>query len=449
MQQKMITQKRTQAECRPRYQEVAVDHTAVSDMKYKQMNRAVLTEFLSYSSLKRSKGNTHLFHFLRLWARAATRPGYKDGIAYNTGMLILPLDSKKHRNHLCRVLDVRTPEDALHILKEMQKMKVLTYKVQQGQVWIWLDWSCIFINPKKELSPMQRLFYAESGFILFPITAISKLLRLDEPDRHLSPMDMFLDLWFHGTVCDPYTAGSVLMPVVHLELNQKVYKECMENEKILDPRVHLDDLAVRWNCSKSTVSRRLGTFVSDGLLGIYETHPACLESQGMLLVLPGYCSRHFSRRGNVVQDPVLPDPETAILAVEIAKHDIWDEQHLPEHIRRFARTAHFKGNGQKLTPMNPFYPYLDDLGQDMEQAAGGRNQSEPVTEEALGNAPHENTETFRTVAGRNHWQQARFLFWLESGENGAEFFCVPVRTVWKQWYKPMCRAYEGCGPPEV
>lgn len=56
MQQKMITQKRTQAECRPRYQEVAVDHTAVSDMKYKQMNRAVLTEFLSYSSLKRSKG---------------------------------------------------------------------------------------------------------------------------------------------------------------------------------------------------------------------------------------------------------------------------------------------------------------------------------------------------------------------------------------------------------
>ena len=45
MQQKMITQKRTQAECRPRYQEVAVDHTAVSDMKYKQMNRAVLTEF--------------------------------------------------------------------------------------------------------------------------------------------------------------------------------------------------------------------------------------------------------------------------------------------------------------------------------------------------------------------------------------------------------------------
>lgn len=35
-----------------------------------------------------------------------------------------------------------------------------------------------------------------------------------------------------------------------------------------------------------------------------------------------------------------------------AKHDIWDEQHLPEHIRRFARTAHFKGNGQKLTPMN-------------------------------------------------------------------------------------------------
>ena len=91
----------------------------------------------------------------------------------------------------------------------------------------------------------------------FPITAISKLLRLDEPDRHLSPMDMFLDLWFHGTVCDPYTAGSVLMPVVHLELNQKVYKECMENEKILDPRVHLDDLAVRWNCSKSTVSRRL------------------------------------------------------------------------------------------------------------------------------------------------------------------------------------------------
>lgn len=66
MQQKMITQKRTQAECRPRYQEVAVDHTAVSDMKYKQMNRAVLTEFLSYSSLKRSKGNTHLFHFLRL-----------------------------------------------------------------------------------------------------------------------------------------------------------------------------------------------------------------------------------------------------------------------------------------------------------------------------------------------------------------------------------------------
>ena len=262
-------------------------------------------------------------------------------------------------------------------------------------------------------------------------------------------MDMFLDLWFHGTVCDPYTAGSVLMPVVHLELNQKVYKECMENEKILDPRVHLDDLAVRWNCSKSTVSRRLGTFVSDGLLGIYETHPACLESQGMLLVLPGYCNRHFSRRGNVVQDPVLPDPETAILAVEIAKHDIWDEQHLPEHIRRFARTAHFKGNGQKLTPMNPFYPYLDDLGQDMEQAAGGRNQSEPVTEEAMGNAPHENTETFRTVSGRNHWQQARFLFWLESGENGAEFFCVPVRTVWKQWYKPMCRAYEGCGPPEV
>ena len=225
MQQKMITQKRTQAECRPRYQEVAVDHTAVSDMKYKQMNRAVLTEFLSYSSLKRSKGNTHLFHFLRLWARAATRPGYKDGIAYNTGMLILPLDSKKHRNHLCRVLDVRTSEDALHILKEMQKMKVLTYKVQQGQVWIWLDWSCIFINPKKELSSMQRLFYAESGFILFPITAISKLLRLDEPDRHLSPMDMFLDLWFHGTVCDPYTAGSVLMPVVHLELNQKVYKD--------------------------------------------------------------------------------------------------------------------------------------------------------------------------------------------------------------------------------
>ena len=151
----------------------------------------------------------------------------------------------------------------------------------------------------------------------------------------------------------------------------------------------------------------------------------------------------------MVQDPVLPDPETAILAVEIAKHDIWDEQHLPEHIRRFARTAHFKGNGQKLTPMNPFYPYLDDLGQDMEQAAGGRNQSEPVTEEAMGNAPHENTETFRTVSGRNHWQQARFLFWLESGENGAEFFCVPVRTVWKQWYKPMCRAYEGCGPPEV
>lgn len=95
--------------------------------------------------------------------------------------------------------------------------------------------------------------------------------------------------------------------------------------------------------------------------------------------------------------------------------------------------------------MNPFYPYLDDLGQDMEQAAGGRNQSEPVTEEAMGNAPHENTETFRTVSGRNHWQQARFLFWLESGENGAEFFCVPVRTVWKQWYKPMCRAYEGCG----
>ena len=45
----------------------------------------------------------------------------------------------------------------------------------------------------------------------------------------------------------------------------------------------------------------------------------------------------------------------------------------------------------------------------------------------MGNAPHENTETFRTVAGRNHWQQARFLFWLESGENGAEFFCVPVR----------------------
>lgn len=75
MQQEMITQKITQAECRPRYQEVAVDHTAVSDMKYKQMNRTVLTEFLSYSSLKRSKGNTHLFHFLRLWARAATRPG--------------------------------------------------------------------------------------------------------------------------------------------------------------------------------------------------------------------------------------------------------------------------------------------------------------------------------------------------------------------------------------
>lgn len=72
----------------------------------------------------------------------------------------------------------------------------------------------------------------------------------------------------------------------------------------------------------------------------------------------------------MVQDPVLPDPETAILAVEIAKHDIWDKQHLPEHIRRFARTAHFKGNGQKLTPMNPFYPYLDDLGQDMEQAEG-------------------------------------------------------------------------------
>ena len=162
MQQEMITQKMIKAEYRPRFQEVAVDHTAVSDMKYKQMNRTVLTEFLSYSSLKRRKGNTHLFHFLRLWARAATRPGYKDGIAYNTGMLILPLDSKKHRNHLCRVLDVRTPEDALHILKEMQKMKVLTYKVQQGQVWIWLDWSCIFINPKKELSPMQRLFYAES-----------------------------------------------------------------------------------------------------------------------------------------------------------------------------------------------------------------------------------------------------------------------------------------------
>lgn len=144
---------------------------------------------------------------------------------------------------------------------------------------------------------MQRLFYAESGFILFPITAISKLLRLDEPDRHLSPMDMFLDLWFHGTVCDPYTAGSVLMPVVHLELNQKVYKECMENEKILDPRVHLDDLAVRWNCSKSTVSRRLGTFVSDGLLGIYETHPACLESQGMLLVLPDIATGIFPDGG--------------------------------------------------------------------------------------------------------------------------------------------------------
>lgn len=87
------------------------------------------------------------------------------------------------------------------------------------------------------------------------------------------------------------------MPVVHLKLSPKVYQECMENEKILDPRVHLDDLAVRWNCSRSTVSRRLGTFVADGLLGIYETHPACLESKGMLLVLPGYCSRHFSRRG--------------------------------------------------------------------------------------------------------------------------------------------------------
>lgn len=57
----------------PRYQEVAVDHTAVSDMKYKQMNRAVLTEFLSYSSLKRSKGNTHLFHFLRLWAKSGNQ----------------------------------------------------------------------------------------------------------------------------------------------------------------------------------------------------------------------------------------------------------------------------------------------------------------------------------------------------------------------------------------
>lgn len=84
MQQEMITQKMIKAEYRPRYQEVAVDHTAVSDMKYKQMNRTVLTEFLSYSSLKRSKGNTHLFHFLRLWARAATRPGYKDGIAYTS-----------------------------------------------------------------------------------------------------------------------------------------------------------------------------------------------------------------------------------------------------------------------------------------------------------------------------------------------------------------------------
>ena len=47
MQQEMITQKMIKAEYRPRYQEVAADHTAVSDMKYKQMNRTVLTEFLS------------------------------------------------------------------------------------------------------------------------------------------------------------------------------------------------------------------------------------------------------------------------------------------------------------------------------------------------------------------------------------------------------------------
>ena len=151
----------------------------------------------------------------------------------------------------------------------------------------------------------------------------------------------------------------------------------------------------------------------------------------------------------MVQDPALPDPETAILAVEIAKHDIWDEQHLPEHIRRFAQTARFKGNGQKLTPMNPFYPYLDNLGQNMEKAAGGRNECTPVAEKVMGDVPYENTEPAGTVEGRNHWQQARFLFWLEWGENGAEFFCVPVRTVWKQWYKPMCRAYEGCGLPDV
>ena len=146
---------------------------------------------------------------------------------------------------------------------------------------------------------------------------------------------------------------------------------------------------------------------------------------------------------------ILPDPETAILAVEIAKHDIWDKQHLPEHIRRFAQTAHFKGSGQKLIPMNPFYPYLDNLGQDMEQAAGRRDERTPAAEDAMGAAPHGNREPVGTVAGRNHWQQARFLFWLEPGENGASFYCVPVRTVWKQWYKPMYRAYEGCGPPEV
>lgn len=231
----------------------------------------------------RTNGGSFLFYYILLCSFANYRTSNRriEGITYTVGPgeWICPLSELKDQFRL------RFQHQVLSVLEFFEEQHYISYSLLGKNKLVKFtiaDW-------QKDNTALRYSYPCKKdmGFFFFSIAKVHELIGMGK----CSEMDILLDLWVHTVFNDTQVQGSDIGPVVYFRNNTG------------NPLTSYSELAERWGCSRTTVSRLLKKLEGLDLLSLIPFS----GNIGSVIYLKNYLSTMFS-----ISDVMIDKEEVAL-----------------------------------------------------------------------------------------------------------------------------------------
>ena len=230
--------------------------------------RDFIRELMRDSSIRTTK-SSYLFFYVVLNSFANFRTSYKriDGKCFT----VYPGEWVCTVKELTGWFRMRFQHQALAVMEYLQNQNYIKYTLLCNEKVI--KFRIPGFRRANTILDYNAPCQKDTGFFFLPISTASELISIG----NCSEMDILLDLWINAIYNDKKVQGSGAAPVVYI-------RNCTGN-----PLVSYSDLAVRWNVSKTTVSRVLGKLKRLDYIDMISSN----TKQGTIIYLHNYLSTMF------------------------------------------------------------------------------------------------------------------------------------------------------------